>query len=104
MPSFLTQARMHFPNTARLAMSVVALALAAASGRARGEQAGADAYRRICAECHANPGLVARRFSGLAPEVRRQRWDAFLARHHGGDAEQRAALIRYFESAAQPPR
>ena len=84
-------------------MSCAALLLAAGAP-ARTEDSGAEAYRRVCAECHANAAVVARRFAGLAPEARRQRWEAFLARHHGGDAEQRAALIRYLEIAAPPPR
>jgi mono/diheme cytochrome c family protein len=70
----------------------------------RAEDAGAEAYRRVCAECHANTAVVARRFANLAPEARRQRWETFLQRHHGGDAEQRAAVIGYFERAATPPR
>ena len=80
------------------------LLLAAVGGPARAQDAGAEGYRRVCAECHANAGVVARRFASLAPEARRQRWEGFLARHHGGDAAQRAALIRYLESAATAPR
>lgn len=78
----------------------VLLAATAAALPARAEEAGADVFRRACAECHANPAPIARRFANLAPEARRERWDAFLRRHHGGDADQRAALIRYLESVA----
>ena len=67
---------------------------------ARAEDAGSDAFRRACAECHAQAAVVARRFANLGPDARRQRWETFLQRHHGGDADQRAALIRYFESVA----
>lgn len=76
--------------------------IAAASARA--QDAGAEAYGRVCAECHSNAAVVARRFANLVPEARRQRWEAFLQRHHGGDAEQRAALIGHLERVAAPAR
>lgn len=82
------------------AWAAVLFAAAAAALPERAEEVGADVYRRACAECHANSAPIARRFANLAPEARRERWEAFLRRHHGGDADQRAALIRYFESAA----
>lgn len=75
-----------------------------AAAPASAQDAGAEAYGRVCAECHANAAVVARRFASLAPEARRQRWEAFLQRHHGGDAEQRAALIGHLERLASPVR
>jgi mono/diheme cytochrome c family protein len=93
---------MRLSGLAALLLSGPALAIGLAAGPVRAEDA--DVYRRVCAECHANAAVVARRFASLAPEARRQRWEAFLQRHHGGDAEQRAALIRYLESAPAPPR
>lgn len=95
---------MRFLGVAALLLSGSALGFGAAAAPARAQDAGAEAYRRVCAECHANAAVVARRFASLAPDARRQRWDAFLQRHHGGDAEQRAALIGHLERVAAPAR
>ncbi len=91
-------------GVAALLLSGSALGLGTAATTARAQDAGAEAYRRVCAECHANAALVARRFANLAPDARRQRWETFLQRHHGGDAEQRAALIGHLERLTVPAR
>lgn len=85
---------MGLPKSSALLVSEFALALVLASCPARADDAAAEAYRSACAECHATAGSVARRFAGLAPDERRRRWEAFLARHHGGEAERRAAPPR----------
>ncbi|MCW5770073.1 MAG: hypothetical protein KIT16_00455 [Rhodospirillaceae bacterium] len=83
-----------FPASAATLLAI--LAFCSAPARAEGEMEAA--YRQACGECHANPRVVAGRFASLADGARQQRWETFLLRHHGGEPEQRALLIRYFES------
>jgi len=92
---------------ARTVVSVALLAAAFVPGlpaTAAAQNAGADAYRRVCGECHGDPRVVARRFGSLAAEARTARWEAFLTRHHGGEAEQRALIRQYLEEILSGPR
>lgn len=75
---------------AAMALLAASPALAVEGEAARGEAA----YASTCASCHANAARLAARSASQSPEE----LDAFLARHHAEDAQDRADIVAYILS------
>ncbi|MFN3688192.1 c-type cytochrome [Salinarimonas sp.] len=74
----------------------LALASAAHAATLDGDaERGAQAYERLCAECHANVGRLVRRLEGADDAEKARNLEAFLPLHYAEDDQERADVIAY---------
>lgn len=71
----------------------------AASANAQGDvAAGETVFEANCAECHENPGRIARRVEGADDAAKTAFLEGFLPDHFAEDAAERADVIAYLLS------